>query len=81
VTDTTRCGVFTRRENQAFRSTAGVCSFMDPTAEVGRPQAPQGYAFKCSPTTEPLSAFYSFVSLVRIYCGVLFGVDEVLGNS
>lgn len=62
VTDTTQCGVFTLQENQPLRSPAGPCNFNDPTAEPGRPQAPQGYAFKCSRTTPSIRYIYSLVS-------------------
>lgn len=61
VSDTTKCGVFTAPSGK-MSSTAGPCTFLDPTAEVGPPMAPQFYAFKCSPTSTQGNLFYSFVS-------------------
>lgn len=73
VSGTSNCGVFTVQTGQPFRSTAGTCSFSDPTAPVGRPQAPQGYAFKCSSSTPAGSAFYSLVSVSAWPFGILVG--------
>ena len=64
------CGTFTvnRASNQPLKTSAGVCTFFDTTAELGRPLAPMFWALKCGKgpwsTQDP---GYEFYHLVRIH--------------
>ncbi|KAF2472752.1 uncharacterized protein BDR25DRAFT_365896 [Lindgomyces ingoldianus] len=60
VSDYSKCGIFAHdpANYTSMESPVGHCSFGDPSAESGRPQAPPLYAFKCgNPSASTL--FYS----------------------
>ncbi|ORY18971.1 hypothetical protein BCR34DRAFT_582539 [Clohesyomyces aquaticus] len=59
--DRSKCGTFMRDNPQcSLASSFGCCGFLDPSAEMGRPMAPQFYAFKCGKSAANVnSGFYS----------------------